>query len=389
MTQAEAEARELEPAISRAEELAALPRGIGDIHARDRRPRLRRARPARGARALRPRHDLARRLRERARRAVRVRDERRHPRAAPATCRCLRRRAARWRSPRSTGSTATGWRPRAARSRSRCRCAASGRPSPARRRLRPRPRRDRARLGPPVLRRAAARRSSASRPSSSATTPAATSPRTARRSRRCSTSCCEAVEVAITIVGHSMGGLVARSRLPPRRRVDGEGPPHRLARHAAHGRAARAGRARDERRAAPRPRDPPVRPLPAPPQRGHPRPAPRLAGRRGLAAARTPTRCARRRCARSRCSRTRRTASSPPRSRAATSTRSAACSATRSSSRRAPPAAASASETRPRPRRHPPPRAAQPPRGLRAAATLARTHCGRSSTSRAVKRTTV
>ena len=37
-----------------------------------------------------------------------------------------------------------------------------------------------------------------------------------------------------------------------------------------------------ERRAAPRARDAPVRPLPAPPQRGHPRPAPRLAGRRGL-----------------------------------------------------------------------------------------------------------
>ena len=72
-------------------------------------------------------------------------------------------------------------------------------------------------------------------------------------------------------------------RLPSRRRLDRARPPHGLARHAALGRAARAGRPRDERGAGRRARDAPVLALPAPPQRRHPRPAPRLAGRRGLA----------------------------------------------------------------------------------------------------------
>ena len=57
------------------------------------------------------------------------------------------------------------------------------------------------------------RRSSATRPSTSATTPAATSPRTGARwpprSRRSSRS--KPVVEEIVLVGHSMGGLVARS----------------------------------------------------------------------------------------------------------------------------------------------------------------------------------
>ena len=57
----------------------------------------------------------------------------------------------------------------------------------------------------------------------------------------------------------------------------------RLARHAAHGRAARAGGARAERRARAAAGDAPVRELPAAPERRHPRPAPGLARRRGLA----------------------------------------------------------------------------------------------------------
>ena len=63
-------------------------------------------------------------------------------------------------------------------------------------------------------------------------------------------------------------------------------------------------------------RDAPVRPLPAPPQRGHPRPAPRLARRRRLARPR-PRRAARRGLRRGAAARRARpTASSPRRSRA-------------------------------------------------------------------------
>ena len=55
----------------------------------------------------------------------------------------------------------------------------------------------------------------------------------------------------IALVGHSMGGLVARSAVPSRRAAwVGARAPRRLARHAAHGRAAGAGRARAQRRAA-------------------------------------------------------------------------------------------------------------------------------------------
>ena len=87
----------------------------------------------------------------------------------------------------------------------------------------------------------------------------------------------------IALIGHSMGGLVARSACHHGGDWTVARAPHGLARHAALGRAARAGRPRDERGAGPRARDAPVRALPAPPQRRHPRPAPRLARRRGLA----------------------------------------------------------------------------------------------------------
>ena len=70
--------------------------------------------------------------------------------------------------------------------------------------------------------------------------------RTARRWRRCSTSWSRlAVEVErIALVGHSMGGLVARSACHRGGDWTRARAPHRLARHAARGRAARAGRAR-------------------------------------------------------------------------------------------------------------------------------------------------
>ena len=70
-----------EPA--RRQELLAVPRGIGDIHGAIAGPRVRRARPVGGARARDPRHGLARRLRGRARRALarRARRRRRGPHA--------------------------------------------------------------------------------------------------------------------------------------------------------------------------------------------------------------------------------------------------------------------------------------------------------------------
>ena len=171
------------------------------------------------------------------------------------------------------------------------------------------------------------------RRSSSASTAAATSPRTASRWPRCSTSWSRTGRSKSSGSRSSGTRWAGSSPAAPAHRggdVDDARAPRGLARHAAHGRAARAGRARHERRAAPRARDAPVRPLPAPPQRRHPRPAPRLARRRGLARP-GPGRPAREGAApRSRCARASRTASSPRRSRPATSTRSAACSATRS-----------------------------------------------------------
>ena len=88
---------------------------------RDRRPRVRRARPVRGAGPLRPRHDLARRLRERPRWTVARRTSRRHGRTPPRRRRAAVRDAARRDGDRRAQrpATATGWRPRAARSRSR------------------------------------------------------------------------------------------------------------------------------------------------------------------------------------------------------------------------------------------------------------------------------
>ena len=149
-------------------------------------------------------------------------------------------------------------------------------------------------------------------------------------------------------------------------------PPRGLARHAAHGRAARAGRPlrRARRSAGCRRRARSAASCAAAAPASATCDRARWSTTTGATA--TPTRCAPRPARRSRCSRARRTASSPPRSRAARATRSGACSATRSCWRRAP---------RARPRRRigfddeyglhvggdPPPRAAEPPGGLREA----------------------
>ena len=147
----------------------------------------------------------------------------------------------------------------------------------------------------------------------------------------------------IALIGHSMGGLVARSACHHGgawtglvRHTVSLGTPHSGAplEQAVHAMSAAL-----ERRA----RDAPVLAFPAPPQRRHPRPAARLAGRRGLARP-GPRRAAfpsarRGPAARRRHPLLRRRHRSP----AARSTRSAACSATRSCSPRAPPAGASAS----------------------------------------------
>ena len=141
-----------------------------------------------------------------------------------------------------------------------------------------------------------------SRPSTSATTAAATSPRTGARWPSCSTRGRRPWPVAVeevALVGHSMGGLVSRSAahiaaledgmawVEHVRKVVSLGSPHmgapleQAVHYAAFGAQPAAGDAH-------------VRHLPAPPQLGHPRPAPGLAGRRGLARAR-PRGAARRR----------------------------------------------------------------------------------------------
>ena len=146
------------------------------------------------------------------------------------------------------------------------------------------------------------------------------------------------------VAGRGRGGRARRAldgragrpqRLPPRRAGGGgvgrQGAARDLARLAAHGRAARAGRplrratgsAGCRRRACSAPSCAAAAPASA-------TSAPGLAGRRGLARSR-PRGAARRRLRRrSRCSRAPRTASCPRRSPAARATRWAACSATRS-----------------------------------------------------------
>ena len=130
---------------------------------------------------------------------------------------------------------------------------------------------------------------SASPPWTSATTAAAASPRTAARSPSCWSGSIAAwpVEVEeIALVGHSMGGLVARSACHQAaeegaawvervRHVISLGSPH-LGAPLAQGVHVGPPPSRSAR-------DAPLRQLPRPPQRRHPRPAPRLAGRRGLA----------------------------------------------------------------------------------------------------------
>ncbi len=127
------------------------------------------------------------------------------------------------------------------------------------------------------------------------------------------------------VAGRGRGGRARRpldgrargpQRLPPRRarrrRLGRPGPARRLARLAAPGRTARAGGPLRRLRPQPAAGDADLRRLPASPQRGHPRPPRRLAGRRGLARAATPRRCAPPPARRCRCSRARRTASSRP-----------------------------------------------------------------------------
>ena len=186
-------------------------------------------------------------------------------------------------------------------------------------------------------------RTSAALPSTCATTPAATSPRTGARSSELLEALVESwpVEVErIALVGHSMGGLVARS----------------ACHYAGAGEARWAGRVRhvvslgSPHMGAPLeqlvhlasaglnvlPGDPSLRRRPPPSQRGHPRPAPGLAGGRGLARLRSrrPARGCRDRGAAARgrhpLLRGRHA------SRAAPATRSGGCWATRWCSRRAP-----------------------------------------------------
>ena len=152
--------------------------------------------------------------------------------------------------------------------------------------------------------------------------------------------------------------------------------PRRLARHAPPRRAAGGGRPRRRRRAARPARDAPARRLPAPAQRGDPRPAPRLAGRRGLARAR-PARAARRRLRRGAAAARgdallrqrdrhaqRGPSRRPPRRRRARA-RPQRLGAQRRAARRL------ARRGRPARRGDAPPGAAQPPGGLRAPARLA------------------
>ena len=173
------------------------------------------------------------------------------------------------------------------------------------------------------------RATSASRRCTSATTPAATSPRTAASLAELLDELVAAWPVAGRARSRSSGTRwAAWSRAAPAtsaaegaawsgrvRHVVSLGTPHM-------GAPLEQGVHYAERSAQRAARDAAVRRLPAPPQRGHPRPAPRLARRRGLARTATPTPCAPRPAPRCRCSRARRTASSRRRSRATRATRS-------------------------------------------------------------------
>ena len=381
---AEAEARELSRPR---DELSALPRGIGDIHARDRRARVRRARPAGRAGAADPRRDLARRLRERPRRPA-ARDARVGTAAGaePATSRCPRRRAARWRSRRSTGSTATGSRPRAARWRSRWQCAAHGAPAtPHARGLPPRARRDRVRVG--------RRRATATGCSEDlGITPVFVRFNTGRHisaERRVARALLDelsrlAGRGGADHAGRALDGRPRRAqRLPPRRRLDGARAP-RPSRSARRTRARRSSRPCTRMSAALH-----VAPETRPFARFLRR---RSAGIRDLrrgslvdedwrdqdpdalrakALRRGPAARGRHPLLRRRHDHAQRQAPArPPARRHA-----------RALPQRLRPRAVGFARTRPRARRHAPPRAAQPPRGLRAAARLARGVIARLSTS--------
>ena len=206
--------RELRPRARRLQELSALPRGIGDVHgaiagrvfARSAR-RRRRSGAARRDRARRPTRPCAAGCGWPRRRGTA-----RAARRASGRCRDAARRGGDRR--RSTASTATGSRPRAARSRSRCgvrravrRAAhgprlavfvtASARPSsPGAHRLRRAPAEDSGHAGlrplqhrPPRLRER----------------------RLARRAARRAVADWPVAVERLALIGHSMGGLVARS----------------------------------------------------------------------------------------------------------------------------------------------------------------------------------
>ena len=305
------------------EELGLATGGIGDDPPRDRRPRVRAGRLGPAADA--PRRDLRRRLRRPARRcgAGRARRRRRGLRPRPFAV----GDAARGRGPRRPERAAR----RRARGRghriSRSRCASASAATRARPPTCPAPGRASScsctGCSRPSTRGATTRTAracsatSASRRSTCASTPAATSPRTAARSPSCwtrSSRTGRSTVEQIALVGHSMGGLVARSAChhggdwtPLVRHTVSLGSPHTGAplESAVHYAATALGVVGG---------DAPVRRLPAPPQRRHPRPAlaARWSTRTGADA--TPRPCAPRRAGRSRCSRAPPTTSSPPRS---------------------------------------------------------------------------
>ena len=136
----------------------------------------------------------------------------------------------------------------------------------------------------------AARTTTAGRRSTSTSTPASTSRTTAASWPTSSSSSCAAWPVPVTeiaLVGHSLGGLVARSAAHqgagPRPRLGAPAAAHRRAGHAAPRRAARALRQLGHAPAGPAARDPADRPADQPAQRRHQGPAARRAGRGRLA----------------------------------------------------------------------------------------------------------
>ena len=180
---------------------------------------------------------------------------------------------------------------------------------PAARRLPPRADGDRVLLAPRRPARGASygtrlARDLGSRRSTSATTAAATSPRTAARWPSCSSALVAAWPVEVER-GRARRPLDGRPRRPQRRATRRRGTamtgraraPRRLARHAAHGRAAGAGRPlRRARRSHALPETRPFGALPAPAQRRASATCARARWSTRTGATATPTRCARAAC---------------------------------------------------------------------------------------------